>query len=72
MRQCLGSRNIVSPVALIVQHTLWLVADEVLTSAGDLYIGARQVHPLRQSEPGDAVHLAPALRSQLFAGVWSL
>ena len=72
MRQCLGSRNIVSPVALNFQEILWLVDDKVLTSAGDLYIGARQVHPLRQSEPGDAVHLAPALRSQLFAGVWSL
>ena len=68
----MGSRNIVSPVALNLQEILWLVAEEVLTSAGDLYIGARQVHPLRQSEPGDAVHLAPALRSQLFAGVWAL
>ena len=68
----MASRNIVSPVALNLQEILWLVDEKVLTSAGDLYIGARQVHPLRQSEPGDAVHLAPALRSQLFAGVWAL
>ena len=49
-----------------------LVNEEGPTSAGDLYIGARQVDPLGKGESGEALHLPPPLSPNLLPGVRTL